>query len=718
MKERLQGLIERVTFHSEESGFCVLRIKVKGRRDLTTLIGNAASVTPGEHVDASGEWINDKKHGLQFKTSELRIVQPSSLEGIQKYLGSGMVKGIGPHFAKKLVAAFGEKVFDVIEKTPERLALLEGIGDKRQEQIIAAWKEQKSIRNIMVFLQSHGIGTARAVRIYKTYGDDACDRVLENPYRLALDIHGIGFKTADQLAVRLGIARDSILRAQAGIHHVLQQLCDHGHCASTYQQLMEESVTLLEIPEKTIAEAIHLEVSEERMVLEDIEAVSCVFPRSLHHAEKESALHLKRLKQGQTPWGSIDVEKAIPWVEEQTKLQLSPSQRQALATVLKNKMVIITGGPGVGKTTIVNSILKILRAKRLSVALAAPTGRAAKRLSETTGLAAKTIHRLLMFDPKTFAFKYRQDHPLPCDVLVLDEASMIDTVLLYHVLKAIPDQAALILVGDVDQLPSVGPGAVLLDMIRSEFIQTVRLTEIFRQAAHSKIIVNAHRINQGFMPFNNESAKSDFFTIYVDKAEDIHEQLMELIAVRIPKYIDCNAIHDIQVLTPMNRGGLGTSALNVSLQQKLNGHAEPKITRYGMTFSPGDKVIQIVNNYDKDIFNGDIGLVKAIDLEKGILKIAFEERLIDYEFSELDELNLAYAISIHKSQGSEFPVVVIPVAMQHFMLLARNLLYTGVTRGKKLVVLVGEKKALGMAINNNKVIERLSKLSQRLKSML
>lgn len=714
MKERVQGLVERVTFHSEESGFCVLRVKVKGHRDLVTVIGKAASVTPGENVESSGEWINDKKHGLQFKAAELCIVPPSSLEGIQKYLGSGMVKGIGPHFAKKLVNAFGDKVFDVIENTPERLANLEGIGDKRQTQIITAWKEQKSIRNIMVFLQTHGIGTARAFRIYKTYGDSACERVLENPYRLALDIHGIGFKTADQLAMRLGVAADSILRAQAGIHHVLQELCDHGHTAATVEELVAESVALLEIKEEIIREAIASEVHEERIIPDEIDKTPCLFPRSLHHAEKEAAAHLLRLRSGEIPWGNIDATKAIPWVEQKTGLQLSPSQKIALETVLKHKTVIITGGPGVGKTTIVNSILKILRAKRLSVALAAPTGRAAKRLSETTGITAKTIHRLLIFDPKTFAFKHRQDNPLPCDVLVLDEASMIDTVLLYHVLKAMPDHAALIFVGDVDQLPSVGPGAILLDMIRSEVIATVRLTEIFRQAANSKIIVNAHRINQGNMPLANDTAQSDFFTIYVDKAEEIQDQLIDLITERIPKYIHCHAINDIQVLTPMNRGGLGTQALNQALQQKLNGKSEPKITRFGMTFSPGDKVIQTVNNYDKDIFNGDIGFVKSIDIEAGITKIDFDQKSVDYEFNELDEVTLAYAISIHKSQGSEFPVVVLPVAMQHFMLLARNLLYTGVTRGKRLVVLIGEKKALGMAVNNNKVTKRLTKLAQRL----
>lgn len=718
MKERVQGIIERVTFHSVESGFCVLRIKVKARRDLVTVIGKAVSVSAGENVECSGEWITDKKHGLQFKASSLNIIQPSSLEGIQKYLGSGMVKGIGPYFAKKLITAFGDKVFDVIESQPHRLAAVEGIGEKRQEQIINAWAEQKAIRKIMVFLQSHGIGTARAVRIYKTYGDAACEKVMENPYRLALEIHGIGFKTADQLAVRLGVARDSILRAKAGIHHVLNQLCDEGHCAQPYEALVEASVELLEIADDVIRAAITSEVQEERMIVENIVDTTCVFPRYLHHAEKNAAMHLQRLSQGELPWQSIDIAKALPWAEKQTNLTLSASQKAAVEKALQNKVLVITGGPGVGKTTIVNNILKILRAKKMSIALAAPTGRAAKRMTETTGMVAKTIHRLLIFDPKTFAFKHNQDQPLPCDVLVIDEASMIDIVLFYHVLKALPDTAALILVGDVDQLPSVGPGAVLMDVINSQVIPTVKLTEIFRQAQHSKIIVNAHRINQGQMPLMHESPASDFFTLYVDSAEGIHDKLIEIIATRLPHSKNFHPIHDIQVLTPMNRGGLGTQALNVALQQRLNGEAEPKITRFGITLSPGDKVIQMINNYDKDIFNGDIGIVQTIDLQEGVIKIQFDQRVVDYDINEMDELTLAYAISIHKSQGSEFPVVVIPVAMQHFMLLARNLLYTAVTRGKALVVLIAEKKALGMAINNNKVTHRLSKLMQRLQTQM
>ncbi len=715
-EERIEGAVERVTFHNEENGFCVLRVKVKGQRDLVAVVGSLASIAPGESIVGYGSWSNDKKHGLQFKAQKIQVVAPTTLEGIQKYLGSGMVKGIGPHYAKILVKAFGETVFDVIEHHPTQLMKLGGIGKKRLKMITAAWAEQKMIREIMVFLQSYGVGPAKAVRIYKLYGDSAVARVQENPYRLAHDIHGIGFKTADALAIRLGIPKDSILRAQAGVHHVLHELCQQGHCAVEYQQLVDKSVTLLEIEEKIIKEAIANEIALEKLIPDRIHDVACIFPVSLYRAEVAAAEHLIRIFKGLPPWGKVDIAKAIPWVEQQSGLQLSYSQKTAVETVLKYKLSIITGGPGVGKTTIVKSLLSLLQIKRMFVALCAPTGRAAKRLLESTGLAAKTIHRLLAFDPVNRSFNYHQDNPLPIDVLIVDESSMIDTVLLYHLLKAVPNHAALIFIGDIDQLPSVGSGAVLMDMIRSGVIPTVRLTEIFRQAAHSKIIVNAHRINEGEMPLPNESSNSDFYTIYADTPEEIHDQLIELVANRLPQYTGCHPVHDIQVLTPMNRGGLGTGSLNQALQKRLNGHAEPKVTHFGLTLAPGDKVIQIVNNYDKEVFNGDIGFVTQIDLIANQLKVTFDQRAVSYELNELDEMTLAYAISIHKSQGSEFPIVVMPLSIQHYLLLARNLLYTGVTRGKQLVVLIGEKKAIGMAVRNNRENTRLTKLADRLKT--
>ncbi len=711
--KHLQGSVERVTFHSPESGFCVLRVKVRGQRDLVTVIGSAATITAGEYVECTGAWTNDRQHGLQFKTQHLRVVPPTTLEGIEKYLGSGMVKGIGPHFAKKLVRAFGEQVFDIIEQEPDRLLELEGIGPKRKERVTKAWAEQKVVREIMVFLQSHGVGTARAVRIYKTYGDQAVERVQENPYRLALDIHGIGFKSADAIAQRLGIPRDALMRAQAGVRHVLQEIAGDGHCAAYRESLVESAVKLLEIPAPIIERAVEEELIQENLVAEPIQEKLALFLTPLYRSERGIAEHIARLA-GEPPWGHIDAAKAVPWVEEKTCLSLSESQRKAVAQAVNGKVTVITGGPGVGKTTVVNSILRIIRAKGVKVLLCAPTGRAAKRLSESTNAEAKTIHRLLEFDPRIMGFKCNLDEPLDGELVVVDEVSMVDTVLMNQLLRAVPDHCAVLLVGDVDQLPSVGPGAVLADMIGSGALSTVRLTEIFRQAASSKIIVNAHHINQGQMPERSGKAESDFYFIGSDTPEDIHDKLMQVVTERIPQRFSLDPIDDVQVLTPMNRGGLGARSLNVELQQRLNPSAEPRITRFGWTYAPGDKVIQTVNNYDKDVFNGDIGRVARIDEEEGLVYIDYDGRRVEYETGELDEVSLAYATTVHKSQGSEYPAVVIPLAMQHYMLLERNLLYTAVTRGKKLVVVIGQTKALAMAIKRLGSVKRLTNLQHRL----
>jgi exodeoxyribonuclease V alpha subunit len=713
--EHLTGAVERVTFHSEESGFCVLRVKVRGHRDLVTVVGTAATITPGEYIEGLGWWVTDRTYGLQFKTQHLRVVPPSTLEGIEKYLGSGMVKGIGPHFAKKLVQAFGEEVFNVIEQAPNRLTELDGIGPKRKQRVVEAWAAQKIIREIMVFLHSHGVGTARAVRIYKTYGNDAIVQVQENPYRLALDIHGIGFKTADMLAQRLGIPRDAVIRAQAGVRHVLQEFADDGHCAVHHDELIEAAATLLDIPVSIIEQAVALECQEEHLVAEDIDGKPCLFLTPLHRAEVGVATHLLRLLNGPPPWGQIDPTRAIPWVEQKTGRTLSPSQRDAVAMVLQRKVTLITGGPGVGKTTIVTSILQILQAKKMQVMLCAPTGRAAKRLTEATGLEAKTIHRLLEFEPTSMGFVHSHTNPLTADLVVVDEVSMVDVTLMSQLLRALPDKAAVLLVGDVDQLPSVGPGAVLADIIASERIPTVTLTEIFRQAATSQIIVNAHRINQGQLPLMREDGHSDFYVIPADTPEDIQAKLLRVVTERIPRRFGLHPIRDVQILTPMNRGSLGARALNGVLQQALNPDANPKVTRFGWTYAPGDKVIQTVNDYDRDVYNGDIGRVAQVDLEAGQVEIDFDGRIVTYDVGELDEVALAYAATVHKSQGSEYPVVVIPIATQHYPMLARNLLYTGVTRGKQLVVVIGQPRAVAIATRNARAIQRLTNLAARLR---
>lgn len=715
--EPISGSVERVTFHSEESGFCVLRVKVRGHKDLVTVTGSAAAISPGETIDCLGVWVNDKNYGMQFKCSRLTVVQPTTLDGIEKYLGSGMIKGVGPHFAKKLVQAFGEQVFDIIESTPERMLELPGIGAKRKDLVVGAWGEQKVVREIMVFLQSYGVGTSRAVRIYKTYGNEAIAKVSENPYRLALDIHGVGFKTADTIAQKLGIPKDSLIRAQAGVRHALQELSSNGHCAYERTKLVEAASQMLEISEDLVCTALDTEVISGNLIEDTVDDETLTFLTPLYKAEIGVSESVMRLAMGETPWAGVDIDSAIPWVEEQAKIQLSDSQKTAVTLALSNKCLVITGGPGVGKTTLVNSILRLISAKHAEILLCAPTGRAAKRLSESTGMEAKTIHRLLEFDPKAFAFKRNRENPLDADIVVVDEASMIDVVLMNQLLKAIPDEAALLLVGDVDQLPSVGPGSVLSDIIASDVVPVVRLTEIFRQAASSKIIVNAHRVNEGEMPIKEEKSEelSDFYFVPAETPEEISDKLMEIVCNRIPKRFGMNAIKDVQVLTPMNRGGLGSRSLNVELQKRLNTNHGPKVTKFGWTFGVGDKVLQTVNNYDKEVFNGDIGTISSIDLEESELVIEFDGREVQYDVNDLDEVSLAYATSIHKSQGSEYNAVVIPLATQQFMMLERNLLYTGITRGKKLVVIVGQQRALAMAIKNQRSTKRVTALTHRLR---
>jgi exodeoxyribonuclease V alpha subunit len=718
-QEVLAGLVERVTFHNAENGFCVLRAKARGHRDPVTVVGHAATISAGEWIMASGEWVNDRTHGQQFKARFLKTSAPTSIDGIEKYLGSGMIRGIGPVYAKKLVRAFGEKVFDVIEAEPKRLREVTGIGPVRARRITDAWAEQKVVREIMVFLHENGVGTARAVRIYKTYGADAVQVMTENPYRLARDIRGIGFKTADAIAMKLGIEKTAMIRVRAGISFALTEAMDEGHCGLPTDELIPLAEELLEVPQDLIRTALDLELSEGTVIADHVGETPCVFLADLYRAERGIADRLMRLVNGTLPWPWIDPDKALPWVEQRTGLQLAESQRTAIRLALVSKVLVITGGPGVGKTTIVNSILRVLSAKGAKLLLCAPTGRAAKRMTETTGFEAKTIHRLLEVDPKGGGFKRDSDNQLACDLLVVDEASMVDVMLMQALMKAVPDSATLLIVGDIDQLPSVGPGQVLADVIASGAVPVVRLTEVFRQATASRIIVNAHRINQGSMPdLNPPGVDSDFYFVQADDPETAVPRIVELVKTRIPKRFGLDPIRDIQVLCPMNRGGVGARSLNIELQAALNPAGERKVERFGWTFAPGDKVMQIENDYDKEVYNGDIGYIDDVDPDAGELNASFDGRSVTYGFGELDTLVPAYAATIHKSQGSEYSAVVIPIMTQHYAMLQRNLLYTGITRGKRLVVLVGQKKAVAIAVRNVSGRRRWSKLDEWLRPMM
>ncbi len=717
----IHGLLEKISYHNEENDFVVAKLREKDRNELTTIVGNLSGINPGESLKLTGNWVHNKKFGEQFQVETFEVTVPATLLGIQKYLASGMIKGIGPIMSERIVEKFGLDTLDVVEKKPERLSEVEGIGPKRILEIKKTWKEQKEIKEIMIFLQGHGVSASYSAKIFKQYGNHSIEIVKENPYRLARDIYGTGFLTADKIAQHLGIDQNSLIRAKAGLLYILGQLTEEGHVYYPENLLVRKTREILHVDEEIILQAIR-ELSREReLFLEDLDPegnLRAVYLAPFYGAETGVAQRLISLKESPSNVRTIHPEKAIEWVQRKLGIELARKQEEAVLLAATSKVLVITGGPGTGKTTIITAILRIFQQLKLKVLLAAPTGRAAKRMNETTGWGAKTIHRLLEYSPQKGGFKKDQDDPLEADVVIIDETSMVDTVLMHHLLKAIPSHAHLILVGDVDQLPSVGPGNVLKDIIKSGRFTVVTLTEIFRQAQESMIVVNAHKVNQGQHPMIKETDKpeeTDFQFIEEEDPEKILQMILDLCSEKMVRDLRFHPLREIQVLTPMHKGTIGVTNLNVELQKRLN-PGPSGITRGAWNFRVGDKVMQVVNNYDKDIFNGDIGWILKIDPEEREVVIDFEGRPVPYDYSDLDEIVLAYAVSVHKSQGSEYPVVILPVVTQHYLLLQRNLIYTGITRAKKRVVLIGTKKALAIAIRNNKPQRRYTLLSERLAS--
>ena len=702
---KLRCVVERITYQNPDNGYSVMKVKVKGYDDLVTLVGNLLEVPAGSVLLCEGDWKVDKRYGSQFVCQSWEEVMPATVYGIEKYLGSGLVKGIGPKFAQLIVRQFGLETIDVIETDIDRLYEVPGIGKKRVEKIRESWEKQKDIKNVMLFLQGHGVSTAYAAKIYRQYGKESIDLVKENPYRLADDIWGIGFKTADSIAAKMGYEKNDLRRCQSGLIYTLNQLANEGHVYAEEEQLVKAALELLEADEVPIREALTHMVQTEDLKLED----EAIYLPPFYFAEVGTTNRLLALLHASDQ--DFTKKMNVQALSKEIGIEYDEVQLQAIEEAIRSKVMVLTGGPGTGKTTTTQGIIAALKHMGLRILLAAPTGRAAKRMSEATGMEAKTIHRLLEFNPKD-GYKRNDENPLEGDALIVDECSMIDIILMNNLMKAIPSSMRVVFVGDIDQLPSVGAGNVLRDIIESEKIPVVRLTRIFRQAQTSRIVMSAHAINQGLFPDTSNGKQTDFFFIQQEEPEKVAEEIVNLVKNRLPKAYS-QKVSNIQVLTPMQRGVVGAANLNMALQNALN-PSQIALNRGGYSFRQGDRVMQLRNNYDKDVFNGDLGYVESVDMEERTLLVNFEDRLVEYEASELDELTLAYATTIHKSQGSEYPIVVMPVLMTHYVMLQRNLIYTGITRAKKICVLIGTKKALSFAIRNMSVLKRNTKLKERL----
>ncbi|MCF8044948.1 MAG: ATP-dependent RecD-like DNA helicase [Desulfarculaceae bacterium] len=711
MSTCLTGRIERVTFTSDETNYTVCRVQTRQQRELVTVVGNIINPMSGEILEMKGNWVNNPKYGMQFEVKSYTTRTPASEFGIKKYLSSGLIKGIGPVMAERIVERFKEKSLDIIENDVGKLSAIDGIGEKRIEMIQKAWEEQKEIRNVMLFLSSYGVSSAYAAKIFKQYGNEAIQVGGENPYRLAEDIFGIGFATADKIAGQVGIERDSPVRIEAAVLHTLTVLAEEGHVCYPYDDLVRKVAELISVSRNETCQGVQ-RVQEQKKVILDASS-GYVFLARYFFSEKGIASSMKRIRNTGRNIRDVDIDKALAWVQDQLTIRLADKQKEAVKAALSEKILVITGGPGTGKTTIINAIIKIYSRLQPDILLAAPTGRAAKKMSEATFMPAKTIHRLLRFSLKKRGFEKNEHNPLTCDILIVDEVSMIDTYLMHHLLKAVPDTCILLLVGDVNQLPSVGAGNVLGDVISSGLFPVVQLDTIFRQARKSKIIVNAHRINKGYFPDISRDENSDFFFIEKEEPEDAVNVILELVRDRVPNKFGFDPVNDIQVLTPMHKGVAGAANLNQVLRNTLN-PGKKGLQRGISEFCEGDKVMQIRNNYDKSVFNGDIGRILRIDFDSQVLTLTFGSREIEYEFSSMDEIVHAYAVSIHKSQGSEYPVIILPVLTQHYVLLQRNLIYTAVTRGRKLVIVVGSKKALAIAVNRVDSDKRYTALQERL----